>query len=323
MFFGMAVFVVVVALLVSLLGLVVASIFSGLDNIGGSFLVGIGVLFVLAMIRRSFGRTWRPVQGLVDAAGKLADGDYTARVDMHEAPGARSVATSFNTLAERLEHSDEQRRRLMSDLSHELRTPLSVIRGEIEAVIDGVRDGGPEHMKSLLDEVELMEHLIEDLRVLALSEAGKLPLQLEPTDVRAVLSEIVDSYQTKASNGSTIMTLDAPRELPILDIDAVRLRQAVTNLLVNSMRAMPDGGSIRVLAISDVDGLTIDVIDTGTGIDPADLDTVFDRFTKAADSPGSGLGLSIARGLVRAHGGDLTIVETGPHGTTARVWLPL
>lgn len=323
MFFGMAVFVVVVALLVSLLGLVVASIFSGLDNIGGSFLVGVGVLVVLAMIRRSFGRTWRPVQGLVDAAGKLADGDYTARVDIHEAPGARSVATSFNTLAERLEHSDEQRRRLMSDLSHELRTPLSVIRGEIEAVIDGVRDGGPEHMKSLLDEVELMEHLIEDLRVLALSEAGKLPLQLEPTDVRAVLSEIVDSYQTKASNGSTIMTLDAPHELPILDIDAVRLRQAVTNLLVNSMRAMPDGGSIRVLTTSDVDGLTIDVIDTGTGIDPADLDTVFDRFTKAADSPGSGLGLSIARGLVRAHGGDLTIVETGPHGTTARVWLPL
>ena len=322
MFLGVLLFFIVVTVLIAVLGFIVATFFGIISALGRLFLFGLGTLIVISLMRRVLGRTWRPVQGLVDAAGRLADGDYEARVDVAGAGGAKPVARSFNTLAERLEHADEQRRNLMSDLSHEFRTPLSVIRGEIEAVIDGVRDGGPEHMESLLDEVEIMERLIEDLRVLALSEAGKLPLQTEPTDVVALARELVDSYSNNARGNGATITLDAPNHIPQLDVDAIRVRQALSNLVVNSLRAMPHGGSVRVVVVAEPEGVVFDVIDTGIGIAPDELETVFERFTKASDSPGSGLGLSIARGLARAHGGDLSVVESSPSGTTLRLGIP-
>lgn len=322
MFFGVVLFFIVMTALIAVLGFVVATVFGIISALGRLLLVGLGTLFVISVMRRVLGRTWRPVQGLVDAAGRLSDGDYSARVDVVGAGGAKPVARSFNTLAERLEHADEQRRNLMSDLSHELRTPLSVIRGEIEAVIDGVRDGGPEHMESLLDEVEIMERLIEDLRVLALSEAGKLPLQTEPTDVVALAGELVDSYRNNAAGNGATITLEAPDHIPHLEVDSVRVRQALSNLVVNSLRAMPHGGSVRVVVIAEPEGVVFDVIDTGIGIAADELDLIFERFTKASDSPGSGLGLSIARGLARAHGGDLSVVESSPNGTTVRLWIP-
>lgn len=322
MFLGVVLFFIVMTVLVAILGFIVATFFGIINALGRLFFFGLGTLFVISLLRRVLGRTWRPVQGLVDAAGRLSDGDYAARVDVAGAGGAKPVVRSFNTLAERLEHADEQRRNLMSDLSHELRTPLSVIRGEIEAVIDGVRDGGPEQMKSLLDEVEIMERLIEDLRVLALSEAGKLPLQTEPTDMVALARELVDSYTTNARGNGAEITLEAPAHIPLLDVDAVRVRQALSNLVVNSLRAMPHGGSVRVVVVAEPEGVVFDVIDTGIGIAADEIETVFERFTKASDSPGSGLGLSIARGLARAHGGDLSVVESSPNGTTVRLWIP-
>ncbi len=255
------------------------------------------------------------------AAGRLADGDYTARVDERATASMRAVGASFNTMAERLAEADEQRRRLMSDLGHELRTPLAVIRGEIEAVIDGVRDGGPEHMESLLDEVEVLERLIEDLRVLTLSEAGQLPLQMESADLADLVHEVGSSYLSTASASGIEIRVDASRAVEV-SMDPVRVRQALSNLVVNSIRAMPGGGVLTLAVGVDDDRVSVSVADTGPGIDADRIEEVFERFVKSEDSPGSGLGLSIARGLMRAQGGDLAIEASTLSGTVATMWLP-
>ena len=324
-FKGAMVFIGFLMVTAALVGAVIATAVAGVASAGrlGVVLTTLLVLVLAGgLLRLVVRRTWTPVRSLIDAAGRLADGDYSARVDERSSAGMRAVGSSFNSMAERLEEADEQRRRLMSDLGHELRTPLAVIRGEIEAVIDGVHDGGPEHMESLLDEVEVLERLIEDLRVLTLSEAGRLPLQLEQADLLELVDEVAASYRPTALASGIDIQVEAPPGIPEVEIDPVRIRQALTNLVVNSIRAMPDGGSLTIKVTVADEAIFTEVIDTGPGIDPGQLDEVFGRFVKSADSPGSGLGLSIARGLMRAHGGDLSITASGPAGTRASMSLP-
>jgi two-component system sensor histidine kinase BaeS len=319
------VFLTLLVVVAALIGALIAVSVAEVESSGrlGVVLATMGVLIAaIWLLRRAVRRTWRPVRDLMGAAGRLADGDYSARVSERSSPSMRAVTSSFNSMATRLEEADEQRRRLMSDLGHELRTPLAVIRGEIEAVIDGVRDGGPEHMASMLDEVEVLERLIEDLRVLTLSEAGKLPLQTEQANLMKVVEEVAGSYRPIALNSSVEILVDAPATVPEIDMDPVRIRQALANLVVNSLKAMPGGGRVTIEVTVDDERLSIRVTDTGSGIDPEQLEEVFDRFVKSEDSPGSGLGLSIARGLVKAHGGDMEIFESNPEGTIVSMWLP-
>jgi signal transduction histidine kinase len=325
MFKGVLAFVIFLGLVAAMIGALIATAVAGVASAGRLGVV-LATLVVLGcgiwLLRTVVQRTWNPIRELTRAAGRLADGDYSARVNERSAPAMRAVGSSFNAMAERLEEADEQRRRLMSDLGHELRTPLAVIRAEIEAVIDGVHDGGPEHMESLLDEVEVLERLIEDLRILTLSEAGRLPLQTEQADLMSVVNEVASSYRPTATTSGVDILVEAPPVVPEVEMDPVRVRQALTNLVVNSIRAMPGGGRITIRVGVEEDRIRAEVVDTGPGIDPAQLEEVFDRFVKSDDSPGSGLGLSIARGLARAHGGDVDIVSSGPDGTTATLWLP-
>lgn len=324
-FKGVLGFVIFLALVAALIGALIATAVAGVASAGRPGIVAATLLLLVVggwFLRVVVRRTWRPVRDLIGAAGRLADGDYSARVDERSSAGMRAVGSSFNSMAARLEEADEQRRRLMSDLGHELRTPLAVIRGEIEAVIDGVHDGGPKHMESLLDEVEVLERLIEDLRVLTLSEAGKLPLQTEQADLMKVVDEVAASYRPTASTSGIEILVEAPAVMPSVVMDPVRFRQAITNLVVNSIRAMPGGGRLTIAVEVEDDRIRTEVIDTGPGIDPAQLEEVFGRFVKGEDSPGTGLGLSIARGLMRAHGGDVEIRASGPDGTTVAMWLP-
>lgn len=325
LFVGFALFLGGLVVLAVTAGAVIATSIAGVTSSNR-----VGVVLTTVILLAAVGwfiwfvarRTWRPVKDLIGATGRLADGDYGARVDVRSSPTMRAVGSSFNSMAERLEEADEQRRRLMSDLGHELRTPLAVIRGEVEAVVDGVRDGGPEQMASLLDEVEVLERLVEDLRILTLSEAGRLPLEMELTDMAALVSDVADSYSSAATAAGVRISVEAPPTPSTVEMDPVRIRQALANLVVNSLRAMPGGGSLTLEVSAYGDRIVVAVADTGVGIDPDELPVVFDRFVKSEDSPGSGLGLSIARGLVRSHGGDLQIPTSGPGGTTATLWLP-
>lgn len=324
--FGGFLFVVFVLFLVSAgIGAVIATGIAGVaDNIRWST-IGITVVAILVAgkVMRGIARqTWSPVRALVNAAGRLADGDYSVRVDARGRGTMQEVGSSFNSMAAQLEESDEQRRRLMADLGHELRTPLAVIRGEIEAVMDGVREGGPDQMESLLDEVEVLERLIEDLRVITLSDAGRLPLQTEMVSVVELVEELASSYRSTATGQGVDVVVESPSEPVDLELDAVRIRQALSNLVVNALRSMAAGGTLTLVVSADEERVQIDVVDAGSGIDPEQLPEVFDRFSKSDDSPGSGLGLSIARGIVRAHKGDMEIASTGASGTTVSVWLP-
>jgi len=308
------------------LGAFIATAMVGTSSIGRWIVVGLAPLVVLiavALIVRYVGRTWIPVRDLIGAAGALADGDYTVRVETHGSAAIRPVARSFNDMARRLELADEERRRLLADLGHELRTPLTVVRGEIEAMLDGVHEPDPVHLELLLEEVTVMERLIEDLRTLSLAEAGALTLHLEPTDVADLVADVLDAHRrSAAAAGVTVESRIGPT-LGEAVLDPVRIREVLANLVVNAIRAMPDGGTLSVSADVDRTAIVIDVADTGIGIAADELERVFDRFRKGSTSTGSGLGLTISRDLVEAHGGSITMSSTRGKGTTVSVSLPL
>ncbi len=140
---------------------------------------------ILFVAGRGFRRTWAPLGSLMDATGRLAEGEYGARVEPAGPPQLREVMGAFNRMAGRIEAADEQRRRLLADLSHELRTPLTVIQGSVEAMLDGVHPADEEHLSRLLEETRVLSRLLDDLRTVTLAEAGRLSLQLESTDLGA------------------------------------------------------------------------------------------------------------------------------------------
>ncbi len=302
----------------ALVGLALSSVANPVITVAVTVVVVIGVLLImLALVAGS----WRPVRRLIAAAGKLADGDYSVRVTPRGSTSMRSVVGSFNQMAAQLETSRDQRRRLLADIGHELRTPLTVLRGELEAMVDGVHRADTENLASLLDDVAVMERLLDDLRTLSLAEAGALDLHRETTDVSDVVRDVADSFAREAAESGCAIHLRATGDGDAF-IDGVRIRQVVSNLVVNALRAMPDGGRIDIEVQGTPEAVTVRIADTGIGIEPEARDRVFDRFHKGSGSRGSGLGLTISRDLVEAHGGAIEIEATSDQGTTIRVELP-
>jgi len=259
---------------------------------------------------------------VMDAAENVADGNYATRVAERGPPPVRALTRSFNTMTERLQHADRQRRDLMADLAHELRTPLSVLQGRIEGLLDGVYPLVPGQLEQLLDQTRILSRLIEDLRTLALSDAGVLTLQREPMDVNDLMREVVESFEAEAARLSISLQLDAPPAPVTMEVDAVRIKEVLTNLLSNAVSHTPPGGSVRLTLSSATDPVSISVADTGSGISADEVARMFDRFYKGRDSRGAGLGLAIARNLVRAHGGDIMATSVLGKGTTVKFTLP-
>jgi two-component system sensor histidine kinase BaeS len=268
-----------------------------------------------------FGRPrFFPVGRLVDAAAKLSNGDYSARVPEVESGPMRQVVRSFNGMAERLEKSSGQRRRLLADVGHELRTPLTVIQGELEAMADGVHPAGPEQIEMLLDETRLLARLIDDLRVLSLSEAGELKLDMELIEARMLVADAVGPYQALAARSD--ITLESTAAAGSLLADPMRLHEVLANIIANAIRHTPAGGTVTLTAANSSTGWLFSVRDTGVGIPAEQLPLIFERFAKGPDSRGTGLGLSIARELVRAHGGEMTAASVVGQGTTIELSIP-
>jgi signal transduction histidine kinase len=279
------------------------------------------LVLTVAIFGRFAFRTLVPVRDLIRSAGSLADGDYSVRVET-SSPAVRPVVTSFNQMAERLESADEQRRQLLGDLGHELRTPLTVIRGEIEAMLDGVHQVDPENLELLLDEVQVMERLLEDLRTLSLAEAGALALHPEPTDLVDLVGDVSEAHRRLAGAREVVMSIEAPDSLPEVVVDPVRIREVVANLIVNSLRAMPDGGLLTLGVNEEADSVLITVKDTGIGLPADEVDRAFERFHKGSSSSGSGLGLTISRDLIEAHGGSIAMESEPGIGTAVSVRVP-
>src|SRR4051812_3565168 len=303
-----------------------AYILSHLGRFPG-FVAIVLVVLTLAVIARTVGRTARTLDRLVDATNRVAGGDYSVRVsdDAHGLPSARALAEGFDTMVDRLETDERQRRSLLADVSHELRNPMAVVQGNLEALVDGVYPADAEHLGAILDETRVLARLIDDLRTLALSEAGTLALHREPTDPDVLIGDVVRSFDPSAAAAGITLTTAIEGDLPFLDIDPVRIREVLANLVGNAIRHIRLGARVTIGAAVESDGrwLRLEVSDTGAGIDPTLLPHVFDRFVKGDASRGSGLGLAIARQLTEAHGGEIAARSVVGEGTTIRVRLPI
>lgn len=291
-----------------------------------TFLLGVLLILAIAVLARRvvFGvrRSAGAAADLIEAAGRVEEGDYRARVTERGPGEVRALVRAFNAMSARLEATEEERRRLLADVSHELRTPLSVIRGNLEGMLDGLYPADPSHLEVILEETRLLERLVDDLRTVSLAESGALQLHREPTDVPALLRDVVAGHSAQADAGGVHVEERVSGDLPIVELDPTRIRQVVSNLLANALRYAPSGSRVTLSAMRDGEGVAVEVADAGPGIAPEALDRIFDRFYRSADSPGSGLGLPIARGLVIAHGGDISATSEHGRGTTIRFTLP-
>ena len=285
-------------------------------------IVALIVLLGLLRVAGSLRRAAAPMADLVAAAARVEAGDYSARLAERGPREIRAVTRAFNAMNARLEESDEQRRRLLADLSHELRTPLSVIEGNLEGLIDGVYPADAAHLAPILEETHLMERLIEDLRTLALAEAGRLRLRHERTDLAALLRDVAAAFAGQADAAGVAFAVDTTGDLDPVEIDPARIREVMANLLTNALRHTPRGGRVEIVARGAAAVISVSVIDDGSGIAPEVLPHVFDRFYRAGDSAGSGLGLPIARSLVAAHGGEISATSEAGGGTTMTFTLP-
>lgn len=316
----------------ALFGFVVATIVSfAITVITGSWdhagpLRGLMVFFLLALI---FGivRISRSARGFItfadvmQAADRVATGDYSVRVNERGTPDTRQLAISFNTMVERLAENDSQRRAFFADIAHELRTPLSVVRGTIEAMLDGVYPADSAHLSPLLDEITVITRLLEDLQLVATAEAGGLKLHREQVDLGEIDDDLIAAFGPRAASAGISLRAEIPSGINV-DIDPVRIRQVLENLVSNAIRYTPAGGSVIVTGAESKDGIDVSVIDTGAGMSDAQRERMFDRFVKSADSGGSGLGLSIAKSLIEAHGGKIWAAPTEGGGTTVSFSIP-
>lgn len=292
--------------------------------VAGRVLAVLAIAFGLVFVARGFRRMAGPLDALAAAARRVEAGDYSPRVP--EPRGGpkpvREFVRAFNTMTANLERDARARRNLLADVSHELRTPLAVIRAELEAIQDGVHAADDEHLALLLQETAVLERLVTDLRTVTLSESGELPLHTESTDLAVLVAEVVASFATVAAGGGVTLRAEAPDDLPLLDLDPIRMREVLANLVGNALRHTPAGGEVTLTATRVARGMRLVVRDTGAGIDPVLLPHIFERFRKDPRSRGFGLGLAIARHLVEAHGGTITAESAPGHGTTMTVELP-
>ncbi len=283
----------------------------------------LAIVFVLGVMRifvRGFGA---PFSEIVGAADRVANGDYSARVPAHGPPVLRNVANAFNKMTERLEAQDRQRRDLMADIAHELRTPLSVIEGQLEGILDRVYSRDDVMLGKVLDEARVVGRLVSDLGVLANAESGTLTLHKELTDLSVLGQEVVNSFSPEAKKSDISISLVTPPELPLVSVDPLRIREILSNLISNAIHHTLTGGSVSVRVESSEQQIIFNITDTGSGIAQHELPKIFDRFYKGSASRGSGLGLTIARNLVNAHGGEIRAESQPGKGATFVFTLPI
>jgi len=258
-----------------------------------------------------------PIRDLTDAAHLLAGGKV-AHVEVHSQDEIGELGLAFNQMSRSLDRQETLRRNLMADIAHELRTPITVIRGDLEALLDEVFEPTPEALASLHEETLLLSRLVDDLRALAQAEAGQLQLKRETTDLADLLRGVVASFDLQAESQGQTLSLELPVAPLVVDADRQRVRQVVANLVSNALRHAPESGYVTVSASLDLDEAQISVSDNGPGIATEDLAHLFDRFWRGGTprAEGSGLGLAISRELVRAHGGRIWVDSTLNQGTT-------
>jgi len=316
--------------LVTLLGYVGAAIVGIATAPVGAVLVGLaGIVVLVVAVRlawRAFRRAGRPLERLVAAAGRVEAGDYTVRVPEDGSPDLRSLARAFNQMSQKLEVGDATRRSFLADVSHELRTPITVIRGQVEAIGDGIYPADEDHLRPILAQTALLERLVDDLRTVSLAESGALEVRRTPVDLAALTREVAAGFAARAAAADVRLELITDPDQPPITADPALLGRVLTNLLSNGLRHTPAGGAVTVQTTGANGGIAeaqqLTVTDTGPGIPDELRPRVFERFVRGPGSDGSGLGLAIARDLMTAQGGTIRAEAPATGGTRIVVEIP-
>ena len=283
-----------------------------------------GILLVVLMSRRMLAS----IGSLTTAARELGSGNLSSRASVRGNDEIAELGRTFNSMADALEASERQRRTLVSDVAHELRTPLANIQGHIEALQDGLLDPDAATLDRVHRQALHLNRLVDDLRLLAASEARELWLELEPASIDDIVHRVADSFRPRAESQGVQLPVEVEAGLAQLNVDRLRVEQALGNLADNAIRHTPAGGIVAISASRHGDIVRVEVADTGPGI-PADaLPHVFDRMYRADPARdratgGSGLGLTIARQLVEAHGGTIWAESEEGAGSRFGFDLPL
>ncbi|MBM3926189.1 MAG: HAMP domain-containing protein [SAR202 cluster bacterium] len=287
-----------------------------------ALLAGVAMVFLVSQ------RILAPVKSLNTAALRLGRGDLTQRVPVEDHGDMGRLAQTFNVMAENLEKAEQQRRHMVADVAHELRTPLSNIRGYLEAVKDGVVQADAQTIDTIYQQVLHLSRLVEDLRLLALAEAGALKLDRQPESMEELMKKSVDAFSPRATAKGLTLTLDAASSLPLVSMDRTRISQVLSNLLDNAIFHTPEGGRVSVESVEAGGKVRVSVSDTGIGIPQEALAHIFDRFyrvdpSRARATGGAGLGLTIARQIVEAHGGSIGAESAPGLGSVFTFELPV
>jgi signal transduction histidine kinase len=280
----------------------------------------------------------RPLEELVGASGRLAEGDRSARVEVRGFPETATLGAAFNEMADELEREASQRDQLdrlkdefVLTASHELRSPLTSVQGFAELLMlerDSLTEKQVETVEIILDNCRHLVGLLNDLLDLARSDAGRLAIKPVPTELEPLIDDVVRTMRAQTGPGEQTLSQQVDPDLPRVEAEPGRLRQILVNLVTNAHEYSPEGASIEVRARRDGDEIEISVKDDGPGIPAEQVEHIFERFTRGDAGltqrvGGTGLGLAISKSLIELHGGSIAVDSTVGAGSTFRVRLPV
>jgi len=272
-------------------------------------------------------RLLRPLNAVRSATRLIAAGRYEASVPVPREPELAGLAIDVNTLAARLADTETRRTRLLGEVAHEMRTPLTALEGYMEGLIDGVFAPEPAILGAASDELRRLRRLADDLSTLSRAEEQRLDLHPVDSDLADLARRTASRLAPQFSDGNVTLTVLGTEPLPVM-ADPDRITQVLTNIIGNALTATAAGGSVTVQTQAKASLAQVMITDTGVGLAAADLERVFERFYRAQGQPrrssGSGIGLTVARNIARAHGGDVSVASAGPGlGATFTLAIPL
>lgn len=258
-----------------------------------------------------------PLGTLTSASQRIADGHYAERVQVNGADEIAQLSTSFNQMAAQLEQVESMRRQLIGDVTHELRTPLTSIKGYMEGLVDGVLPATPETFNQIHREADRLSRLVDDLQELSRVEAKSYSLDVRSVAISNLVQTTVKRLSPQATAKRITLLSNVPADLPPVQADEDRITQVLVNLVANAIQYTPEGGDVTISAARKAEEIHLSVQDTGVGIPPEHLANLFTRFYRVDKSRsrnaggGSGIGLTIAKHLVEAHGGQIWAESRG------------
>jgi signal transduction histidine kinase len=269
----------------------------------------------------------RPIRELTEATHEVAGGNLGLQVSVRSKDEMGELAASFNKMSTDLARSTNARKQMTADIAHELRTPLSLILGHAEAVHDGVLPPTRDNFEIIREEASRLEHLVDDLRILSLADAGELSFNIQEVSPEKLLKDVQATYLHIARQRNVKIQVEVEPDIPTLNIDPGRITQVLTNILDNALRHTPEGGQINLLAHRVDQGVDISIQDSGPGIQGDDANRIFERFyrtdsSRHRDEGGSGLGLAIAKSIMQAHNGLIWAESIPGQGLTVTIRLP-